>query len=299
LRNSLARPNEPVHAQSGQALTSPAAVKTHAKKTAKIQRQQLASERLHEKIRLTKLQRAEKALNGKVPPMQKTILKDASIALPALAPMTLNAELPLKPAASRVKRLFDFFGAVAMLIALSPVMIMLACLVRRDGGPAIFGHRRIGSNGETFHCLKFRSMCVDAERRLQEHLANNAEAQAEWARDFKLRDDPRITQLGQFLRRTSLDELPQLINVIRGEMSLVGPRPIVADEVERYGNRFTAYLNCRPGITGLWQVSGRNDVSYSARVRLDSFYATRWSLMKDVFILVRTVSVVFRRSGAY
>ena len=292
MRNRIATNSEPVYPS----LAPAAAPHSPRKAAAKAKRkQQLASERIRERIRLAKLERA--AHHGEMPSA------DAPQPTPqtgtALQPVTANLELTLTPATSRSKRLFDLLGAIAMLIALSPIMLALALMVRRDGGPAIFGHRRIGSNGETFHCLKFRSMCVDAERRLQEHLAANAEARAEWERDFKLRDDPRVTPLGQFLRRTSLDELPQLINVIRGEMSLVGPRPIVADEVRRYGDRFVAYRNCRPGITGLWQVSGRNDVSYRARVRLDSFYAARWSFAKDVFILVRTVGVVFRRSGAY
>ncbi|HEY4134827.1 MAG TPA: sugar transferase [Alphaproteobacteria bacterium] len=205
----------------------------------------------------------------------------------------------MRPASSRTKRVFDLIGASCCLVALAPVMLSLAFLVKRDGGPAIFGHRRIGTDGKTFFCLKFRSMCVDAQERLEEHLASHPEARVEWERDFKLRDDPRVTALGSLLRRTSLDELPQLLNVIRGEMSLVGPRPIVADEIPRYGDYFNAYRDCRPGITGLWQISGRNDVNYRTRIRLDSFYATRWTFMKDVAILMRTVGVVLRRSGAY
>ncbi|MFN4281338.1 MAG: sugar transferase [Alphaproteobacteria bacterium] len=303
MRNRIATNSEPVY----QPHIPASAPHSPRKAAAKAQRkQQLASERIRDRIRLAKLERA--AHRGEALTAQEQ--QDGAQAQPMAQPATPHAGSALQsaagtfvlaptPAASRSKRLFDFIGALAMLIALSPIMLALAFMVRRDGGPAIFGHRRIGSNGETFHCLKFRSMCVDAERRLQEHLAANPEARAEWERDFKLRDDPRVTPLGQFLRRTSLDELPQLINVIRGEMSLVGPRPIVADEVQRYGERFVAYRNCRPGITGLWQVSGRNDVSYRARVRLDSFYAARWSFAKDVFILVRTVGVVFRRSGAY
>ncbi len=306
MRNLLARNSDAAHEPLEPAPSTPRPIKAS--------RQRLASERIQEKIRLAKLQRArtvraagitEGEITEEIPMQQPAALiaaTPAAVEAPSaltVAPIAAKMALTSTPATSRTKRLFDVIGAVAMLVALAPVMITLAVLVRRDGGPAIFGHRRIGSNGESFHCLKFRSMCTDAERRLQEHLAASAEARAEWERDFKLRDDPRITPLGQFLRRTSLDELPQLINVIRGEMSLVGPRPIVADEVARYGNRFVAYRNCRPGITGLWQVSGRNDVSYRARVRLDSFYAARWSFMKDVFILVRTISVVFRRSGAY
>lgn len=280
---------------------SPRAISPKAK-SAQAPRPQRASDRIRAKIESAKreLERRPAPTRAEAP---QAAGATAAAAAAAVMVNTVNVAASaitlLTPAASRTKRAFDVFAAIALLIALSPVMLTLAFMVRRDGGPAIFGHRRIGSNGETFRCLKFRSMCVDAEKRLEEHLAANPEARAEWERDFKLRDDPRVTKLGDFLRRSSLDELPQLINVIRGEMSLVGPRPIVADEVERYGDRFIAYRNCRPGITGLWQVSGRNDVSYRARVRLDSFYAARWSFAKDVFILVRTVGVVFRRSGAY
>jgi undecaprenyl-phosphate galactose phosphotransferase len=305
MRHLLARNSETVYERPlSQAPLSPAKAPAKAsdsvRKAAKASRKQLASDRIREKIHLAKIEAALKVAqpSASVPQSaeahQAVALRDetsyaAGEALPA----------PLRPATSRTKRLFDILGAAFCLLALAPVMISLAILVRRDGGPAIFGHRRIGSDGKTFLCLKFRSMCTDAERKLKEHLANDPAAQAEWDKDFKLKDDPRITSLGQLLRRTSLDELPQLFNVLRGEMSLVGPRPIVADEVPRYGDRFIAYRNCRPGITGLWQVSGRNDISYRARVRLDSFYAARWSMAKDVFILIRTVGVVFRRSGAY
>lgn len=274
-----------------------------ASKTAQAPRPQRASDRIRAKIESAKREQAHRpaaAASARIEAPQATSATAAAAAVMLnTVNVAANAITLLTPAASRTKRVFDVVAAMALLVALAPIMLTLAFMVRRDGGPAIFGHGRIGSNGGTFRCLKFRSMCVDAEKRLEEHLAANPEARAEWERDFKLRDDPRITKLGNFLRRSSLDELPQLINVIRGEMSLVGPRPIVADEVERYGDRFVAYRNCRPGITGLWQVSGRNDVSYRARVRLDSFYAARWSFAKDVIILVRTVGVVFRRSGAY
>jgi undecaprenyl-phosphate galactose phosphotransferase len=203
------------------------------------------------------------------------------------------------PARSLIKRCVDLALASTMLFALAPVLLAIAVAVRMDGGAALFRHRRIGASGRTFECLKFRSMCVDAEQRLKDYLENNPEARAEWDKDFKLRNDPRITQLGHLLRRTSLDELPQLINVLRGEMSLVGPRPIVAAEIPRYGESFGAYLRCRPGITGLWQVSGRNDVDYVTRVALDSRYASDWNLFTDFVILFRTVRAVFRRSGAY
>lgn len=203
------------------------------------------------------------------------------------------------PAASVAKRSFDLVVGVLFLLALSPVMLMIALLVMRDGGGVLFRHKRIGANGKTFCCLKFRTMCVDAEAKLQKLLAEDAEARAEWKRDFKLRNDPRVTALGNFLRQTSLDELPQLFNIIKGDMSLVGPRPIVTAEAARYGAAFRDYLSCRPGLTGLWQVSGRNDVGYETRVKLDSSYARTWSLARDITILMRTVRVVFGRNGAY
>jgi undecaprenyl-phosphate galactose phosphotransferase len=147
--------------------------------------------------------------------------------------------------------------------------------------------------------LKFRTMVVDAERALNNLLAKDAAARAEWEAEFKLRKDPRITWLGRFLRKSSLDELPQLFNVIAGHMSLVGPRPIVYQEVSRYSTKIADYYTCRPGITGLWQVSGRNDVSYDERVALDSRYAREWSFGRDLVILVQTIRVVLQRAGAY
>jgi undecaprenyl-phosphate galactose phosphotransferase len=204
-----------------------------------------------------------------------------------------------RPAQSLAKRSVDIVLASAMLVALLPVLGALAIVIRLDGGPVFFRHRRIGADGRSFYCLKFRSMCMDAETRLKEYLAQNSDARVEWEKDFKLRNDPRITRLGALLRRTSLDELPQLLNVLKGEMSLVGPRPIVTAEIPRYGDAFTAYLKCRPGITGPWQVSGRNDIDYRARVELDTHYASNWSLKTDIAILFRTLRAVFRRSGAY
>ncbi len=203
------------------------------------------------------------------------------------------------PAGSLVKRSVDIAGALLFLLALAPVMLVLALLVRMDGGPALFAHKRIGANGRFFGCLKFRSMCLDAEKRLQDILERDPAARAEWERDHKLRNDPRVTAVGRFLRQTSLDELPQLINVLIGDMSLVGPRPIVRAEVSRYGTAIQEYLRCRPGITGLWQTSGRNDINYDKRVELDTRYARSWSFRQDLVILFRTVGVVVKRSGAY
>jgi lipopolysaccharide/colanic/teichoic acid biosynthesis glycosyltransferase len=169
----------------------------------------------------------------------------------------------------------------------------------QDGGPALFAHRRLGWGGRHFYCLKFRTMRVDAEARLAEVLARDPQARAEWDADHKLRDDPRVTRLGAFLRRTSLDELPQLFNVLRGEMSLVGPRPIVDAEIQKYGRRFHQYCAVKPGITGLWQVNGRSDTTYRARVAMDCLYAGRKSLLLDVRVLLCTIPAVLARRGSY
>ncbi|MEO0972370.1 MAG: sugar transferase, partial [Pseudomonadota bacterium] len=172
-------------------------------------------------------------------------------------------------------------------------------LIRLSGGPILFRQRRIGRRGEMFSCWKFRTMVPDAQQALQRVLDADPAARAEWQRDQKLRDDPRVTRIGNFLRRTSLDELPQLLNVLRGEMSLVGPRPVVKDELVRYGSRARYYLSVKPGLTGLWQISGRNDTSYSRRVALDVFYVKNCSLQFDIWILWRTVGVVLCGFGAY
>ncbi|MCS6892518.1 MAG: sugar transferase [Rhodovarius sp.] len=197
------------------------------------------------------------------------------------------------------KRAIDILGAGLLLVLLSPLFLIIALLVRRDGGPAFYGHTRIGQDGRGFRCLKFRSMVVDSEARLQALLASDPAARAEWESTRKLRNDPRVTPIGRFLRSTSLDELPQLINVLRGEMSLVGPRPVTAAELSTYyGAAAAHYMSVRPGITGLWQVSGRSDTSYGQRVALDVAYATRPSLLTDLRILLRTPIVVLQRRGA-
>lgn len=198
-----------------------------------------------------------------------------------------------------IKRAFDIICGLILLVVLSPLFLFLVHTIRKDGAPAFYGHTRIGRHGKPFKCLKFRSMRADADKVLQELLATNPQARAEWARDFKLRNDPRITTVGQWLRKTSLDELPQLFNVIRGEMSLVGPRPIVSEELERYGDQTDLYLQILPGMTGLWQVSGRNDTGYEERVALDAWYVQNWSLWYDVAILFKTIDVVLNRRGAY
>lgn len=197
------------------------------------------------------------------------------------------------------KRLFDICVAGLLLILLSPTFLLLILLIRRDGAPALYGHLRIGRGGREFRCLKFRSMVANAEEVLERLLSSDSEARCSWERDFKLKNDPRVTPLGEFLRKSSLDEIPQLFNVIRGDMSLVGPRPIVREELGRYGEKGEYYLQVRPGITGLWQVSGRSDVDYGTRVGFDVWYVKNWSLWTDIVILLKTVKVVAFRMGAY
>lgn len=189
---------------------------------------------------------------------------------------------------------------LAALVFLAPLLVTVAVLIHlQDGGPVLFAHTRIGRGGRKFRCLKFRTMAVDAEARLQAYLACDPAARAEWKLDHKLKHDPRITPIGEFLRKSSLDELPQLLNVLRGEMNLVGPRPIVQDEIVRYGPRFNHYCRVKPGITGLWQVSGRNDVSYRRRVAMDTLYARNRSIRGDLFILMMTAPAVLFRRGSY
>jgi len=197
-------------------------------------------------------------------------------------------------------RLLDITIALVVLIFIAPLMLAISLMIRaQDGGPALFRQSRIGEGGRTFKCLKFRTMVIDAEARLNALLARDPEARKEWEADHKLRKDPRITALGAFLRKSSLDELPQLFNVLKGEMSLVGPRPIVAAEVERYGRWFAYYCAVKPGVTGLWQVNGRNDVSYRRRVALDVLYARTIGVRRYVQIMAATVPAVLMRSGSY
>ncbi|MES2983750.1 MAG: undecaprenyl-phosphate galactose phosphotransferase WbaP [Pseudomonadota bacterium] len=204
-----------------------------------------------------------------------------------------------QPLPRLVKRLFDITVSGTLLLLISPLMLALAVLTKRDGGPVFFGHARIGKKGAVFQCLKFRSMVHNAQAILAQHLAENPTARAEWEADHKLKNDPRITGFGAFLRRSSLDELPQLFNVLKGEMSLVGPRPIVAGEVAKYAHDIAHYYRVSPGITGLWQVSGRNDVTYDQRVQMDSWYVRNWSLWHDVAIMCKTVPALLKRRGAY
>jgi exopolysaccharide production protein ExoY len=195
-------------------------------------------------------------------------------------------------------RLLDAGLACALLVAALPWLLFLAILVHAaDGGPALFVQPRMGRGGRVFRCLKFRSMAVDAEDRLNALLEHDVQARAEWSHAHKLRRDPRVTPLGRVLRAMSLDELPQLVNVIRGEMALVGPRPITEVEVPRYGRHYAAYCSRRPGLTGLWQVSGRHRLSYRRRVALDSWYARHACPGLDARILLRTAPAVLLGGG--
>jgi exopolysaccharide production protein ExoY len=189
-------------------------------------------------------------------------------------------------------------AALVLLLLAGPLMLLVAWAIRRDGGPATFEHYRVGCGGRLFPCLKFRTMREGAERALRELLERDEAARAEWSRDHKLARDPRVTRLGRWLRASSLDELPQLLNVLRGEMALVGPRPITVPELRRYGGARWGYLSVVPGMTGLWQVSGRNRVTYERRVQLDEQYVATRSAWVDCKILARTVLVVITREGA-
>lgn len=198
------------------------------------------------------------------------------------------------------KRALDIAIASAALLVAAPFFLIVSLMVRMDGGPAFYAHPRVGRLGNIFGCLKFRSMVVDSQARLEALLASAPEARAEWDATRKLKNDPRITRIGRFLRATSLDELPQLINVLRGEMAIVGPRPVTLTELDQYyGAAAAHYLTVRPGITGLWQVSGRSETSYDQRVALDVAYVSQPSLLADMRILLKTPVAVLSRRGAH
>jgi len=198
------------------------------------------------------------------------------------------------------KRALDLLLTIVGGLIFLPVIALLYIAIRLDSaGPAFYGQRRVGRGGKEFKAWKFRSMIPNADHLLETYFEQHPELRAEWERDHKLRNDPRVTRVGRFLRKTSLDELPQIWNVLKGEMSLVGPRPIVRAEVDKYGSGFDLYTKVKSGLTGLWQVSGRNDTSYEERVRLDSFYVRNWSVWFDLCILFRTIGAVLLRKGAY
>jgi exopolysaccharide production protein ExoY len=199
-----------------------------------------------------------------------------------------------------LKRCFDVTGALAAILLLMPLFCLIALAIKLwDRGPVFYRHSRVGLSGTSFDCLKFRSMVINADEVLALHLAANSEAAQEWQKNRKLKRDPRITPLGASMRKTSIDELPQLLNILRGEMSFVGPRPIVTAEVPKYGPVIAHYLRTRPGLTGPWQISGRNDVDYATRVALDQGYVENWSFWRDITIIAKTARVVVAAHGCY
>jgi lipopolysaccharide/colanic/teichoic acid biosynthesis glycosyltransferase len=203
------------------------------------------------------------------------------------------------PRESRLSRPMDLLIAIVLIVAFIPLFVLIAAAVWiGDPGPVIFAHRRVGRNGRPFPCLKFRSMQIGAEAKLQQVLRDDPALKAEWDREQKLSKDPRVTRVGHLLRVTSLDELPQLFNVLRGDMSIVGPRPIVRQEISRYGRYIHHYLAVRPGLTGLWQVSGRSSVTYRRRVAADIKYARDRKLFFDVAILAATIPAVAAGRGS-
>jgi exopolysaccharide production protein ExoY len=213
---------------------------------------------------------------------------------------TIEVAAPHQSPGLALQRAVDLVVGVLALFGVLPLMLILALIVWvSQGGSIFFSQVRVGRMGRLFRCWKFRTMVVDAELVLADHLASDPEARADWEASHKLRSDPRVTPFGRFLRASSLDELPQLLNVLAGEMSLVGPRPIVPAEIARYKSNFCHYCSCRPGITGLWQVSGRNDVSYDARVAMDTQYARSRTAWLDVKIMAATIPAVLARRGSY
>jgi Undecaprenyl-phosphate galactose phosphotransferase WbaP len=199
-----------------------------------------------------------------------------------------------------IKRFMDIGLVVGGGIVLLPLLLLIVLLIKLSSpGPVLYRHKRIGQNGREFFVYKFRSMVANADEKLKAVLEADPALRAEWEAGYKLKDDPRITPIGKFLRRTSFDEFPQLINIIRGEMSLVGPRPVTRAEVERYGEDFHRIFSIRPGLTGLWQVSGRSDTDYNERITYDSYYLQSWSVWIDIWVLYKTVEVVIRGKGAY
>ncbi|PJG84408.1 undecaprenyl-phosphate galactose phosphotransferase WbaP [Conservatibacter flavescens] len=198
-----------------------------------------------------------------------------------------------------VKRTFDIVVSGMLLVLFMPLFIYLSWKIRRDGGSATYSQVRIGRNGKPFYCYKFRTMVMNSNEILQKLLQSDVDIRYEWERTYKLKNDPRVTPIGCFLRKTSLDELPQLWNVLKGDMSLIGPRPVVRSELRFYEENITYYYMVRPGLSGLWQVSGRSDTSYEKRVYLDAWYVKNWSLWNDIIILYKTAKVVLMRKGAY
>lgn len=208
---------------------------------------------------------------------------------------TAGAARVAAPVGGKWKRVLDLIVAAAALVALAPLLVIIAAAVKLTmGGPVIYRHQRVGFGGKLFDCLKFRTMITDGDAVLQQHIRRNPSAAEEWHRSRKLANDPRVTRFGLFLRKTSLDELPQFLNIFRGEMSCVGPRPVVVAEMGLYGEYAPDYLSARPGVTGLWQISGRSRVSYQERIKLDTEYVRGWTFGRDLIILMRTLPAVIK-----
>ena len=204
------------------------------------------------------------------------------------------------PVGGKAKRIFDIIISLVALALLAPLFLMLALLIKlSDGGPVFYRHPRLGFRSQVFPCLKFRTMVLNGDEVFPAYLNAHPEAAREWTETRKLKADPRVTLVGAVLRQLSLDEIPQLINIIRGEMSIVGPRPIVGEEVKLYGVHAAAYLRTRPGLTGVWQVSGRNDVSYHERAAMDRAYVENWSFGTDLVLIVKTIPAVITSRGSY
>lgn len=219
-------------------------------------------------------------------------------------PIDIDLDLAALPTLSRGyelgKRLFDIALAILIFPVVGPLVALIgAAIALSSGNPVFFRHRRVGRHGREFRIWKFRTMHVDSERHLAEYLKHNPAAREEWRLTHKLQDDPRVSRLGRLLRQTSLDELPQIFNILAGNMSFVGPRPVTCAETAKYAESLPYYLSALPGITGLWQVSGRCSLSYDARVALDEAYVRHWSIARDLFILLKTPRAVFCRHGAY
>jgi exopolysaccharide production protein ExoY len=225
---------------------------------------------------------------------------DGFVVEPALAqPVSGTVRQPIGSVGGLSKRALDVMLAGTALLILLPLMLCVALMIKLTSqGPVLFGHERVGFAGQRFRCWKFRTMVVDGERVLAEHFVRFPGERSVWLAERKLCNDPRVTPLGAVLRKLSVDELPQLFNILMGHMSLVGPRPVVAEELENYRDSADYYLRTRPGLTGLWQVSGRNDASYRKRVMLDRLYVCRWSMLLDLQIILRTVPAVLTSRGA-
>ena len=201
----------------------------------------------------------------------------------------------------RIKRVFDILFSLMTMVIILPIsfVVIICIMIESPKAMPIFKHYRVGKDGKIFPCYKFRSMMPNAQEKLKEYLRKNPKAQSEWQKNFKLKNDPRITKVGKFIRKTSIDELPQFINVLKGEMSWVGPRPIIRDEIHYYGKNIQDYYSVLPGITGMWQVNGRSEIGYDERVKLDTWYIRNWSIWIDIVLLIKTLGVVLRKKGAY